>query len=638
MAKIKRIWIIIAVAILVLTVSGCDTEPLELISAVVASGGNEAVIDLNNPGVTSTTEEAVLTLTFSTKLHPDDAKALPYSKLIVSGSTLLIPLAGMTEITIPASFAKINKHYRFEFSYPPIEAGGEFAVESASLVFMVGQSGGNQKWVTINPDDARAWPIFGEAWLSLGFTQSIDPTSLPKSFGSSYSHPSPQNLMIKLKNTSTEVVLPTTVSSEGGQSLLREYRFGFEYISNTPASATLISLYIKGYPQLKLDETGTFPVALGEAFVIKQNWPLEREGFEAKIKHAFARATITLEWLDDMTLAVTITAASKDQYDIDLSGIVDRYGYTHEPEVNYHVFPYTVQIVEASYINQFDTVTGQETTIRVPVSINGATSSAGNKNQVKLFRLYYVESEAEPYSVKQRFSLDLESGKVVGEVIDENAESAWYAQGLVRHYIPGDVVTSHASVSPSGKSAAVIYWSWQEQRSYLLVVDLLADKANTVLLTSRLESHGSGKPPDPILWSYDEGAIAYYSMSPQGIGGIHGFDLGTREESMLAEKQNAPLAISPDGQEVIYSRDNSYNVSRGNGNTQQIEMAGDVLFSALWSEPGRILITKHPKGDSKQLACYFYYLDEDRFELITTGQAFDYNTITGTVYVLERQK
>lgn len=508
---------------------------------------------------------------------------------------------------------------------PPVGTG-ELKLVQASLSFVVDEHG-NERSISVDPASQHSFPIFGDVWLNLIFSSAVAASSIPASIKDNSTQPYPENIRIKLDSSTQEVVLPTSLVSTDGKTLSQEYRLGFDYLSLTSASSSLVSLYLKDYPELRLNATGSFPVAVGEAFVIQQNWPLARQEFETILGSAFAGAEIQQEWIDDTTVAITIITADKVQYELSLMGIRDGYGYVHESMMDH--YPYAIKVVEPTTITQIIPSTGEKVLNSIPMSISDATSLGSTLGIVKLYRHYFIESDGIPYGIDQYFYFDTESGQVVGEVVNERSEPAWQALSLVREYLPSGVVISHSGLSPSGKTGAAIYWNAQEQRSYLLWADLSSNVSQTFLLDSRLEAFGSGKPSDPILWSHDESSAFYYSMSG-GKGGIHSFDLDAKQELMRLDWPCGPLAISPTGAELIYGEGSTLFMLKADGSTNELDTTDGQLEVVSWIEKERILVNRYNASNS--ISCYFYYPGQNSFEFISVGRAFAYDPLTGNVF------
>jgi len=497
----------------------------------------------------------------------------------------------------------------------------------AHLEFVVDKYG-NRKSVSIDPNSSEPYTIFGDVWLHLGFSERVESSSMPASLGGSSIQPYPQGIQIKLDANTKEVALPASLKSVLGHTLPHDYLLRFEYLSDKPAHPTLLSLYLIEYPLLSLDVAGTFSVMLGETFVIKQNWPLEREEVEARVYKALTGARYESQWFDEESLAITISEAKQRSYKLVVDGMQDKYGYIHESP-----FVYEINIVHQMFVKEINLATKAEITTPLPISVDGATPRVDEG--LRLYRAYQLFDGGDPYPIYQRFSFDISSRSLVGLPSNEVSEPIWYALRLMRRFIPEGVVTSHVGLAPDNTGGAAIYYNWDEKVSFLLVADFEQNHFETRKLVSSLKSDGSGRPPEPIVWAYDGKSLAYASADQNESFGLYLYDLQSGAEKRILNGWARPIAVGPNNLMLCWYGGTDYYVIDASGKHNKLPLAEGNVDFVTWVDQERLLLNV-VNVDKPQF--HVYNIITKSYEFSAPGLAFDYDTSTQTIYVLDAAK
>lgn len=496
-----------------------------------------------------------------------------------------------------------------------------FGIKKAEIEFIDELSNGYR--VLLNLDTKKELPIFGQGFLYLEFDKSVQPETIQDI-------PRAQLinsllLRIPLDSNTNSISIPATLTNINGTSLDREYSLSFKHVSEESLSSQLIACYPQDFPELKLEQATSYIINRGETFLLEQNWPLPRESFEKRVREAFSTAEFTMEWVDDTTLAVTIIASKSNWHGLELTGLEDTFGYKHESNCEY-----SFSLSHPKVIKSIELSTGRESVQNIPLAVSGATAMFAKDNVVKLYRRHPLAHFHD--ATDQHFLLDLGTGKVVGDIVTQSgnfSSSRQHALFSISPHLAPDEIYAYSALSPSATKWAVIYHNWTEDKSYLLLLDVSTETSERIPLLSQHPYDGGSYYLSPPIWSPDETKLIYTSLRDEGI---YSFNMLTKKEDVIVEGNSSPLFYSPTGVLFIYSQGEYYMLSDIGVKTKL--NTGEVsLRLVAWVDEDRALVS-HDRW-LKDDECYIYSIKANKLEFVSRGTAFDYDPLTGTVFILD---
>lgn len=116
-----------------------------------------------------------------------------------------------------------------------------------------------------------------------------------------------------------------------------------------------------------------------------------------------------------------------------------------------------------------------------------------------------------------------------------------------------------------------------------------------------------------------------------------------KKESKLVDVQSysGPLGLAPTGNTLFYHQGGPYTgyyVLDSAGNQQKLNVGDDYVRFVEWVDETSFLIDRVSREVLGEGKCYLYYIKEDKLEYISTGSAFDYDPVSGTVFILDTSR
>jgi len=412
--------------------------------------------------------------------------------------------------------------------------------------------------------------------------------------------------------------IPASIKSLSGQQLDREYNYEFVYI---PAPG-LITATVESSPLILVRNQAGSIILPGEKVIFKLNWPFTQPEVGRAFGEGLRGAKCVLEWVDEATFEVTF-------YDIEsivleIGSLTDTYGNVF-PEPLFMFF----SVAQPKSLKQLNLATGEVKKSVIPIGISSAIQMTNGYTQAILERsseIYGINHQLWTqkllYDVRQQIIIeDLGSGWKIDPQVLEAQQLIGANKGIKPYYVGLAHSKQQAAalqLEINGEAKVQIYDSSGLLKEYnsLAVVD--EDDLAYYL----------GHPLEPGLmyWLSDDNSLVY---SIRGI--TYQLDLASGREIVLFQGGTL-IGLSPDSTWFVMAKwnypYNEYFLVNTEGEQRRISQGNGRIEICTWLDPATFLYNLDG-------ACYLFDLTAGRSQLLSSGNAFDYDKTTGTIFILD---
>jgi len=143
-----------------------------------------------------------------------------------------------------------------------------------------------------------------------------------------------------------------------------------------------------------------------------------------------------------------------------------------------------------------------------------------------------------------------------------------------------------------------------------------------------------------VFWSPDDSKLLY--NNPRDAHNLDAYilDLQTGEARLLAT-DHAILSVSPFSSHLFIERYTQeggiWSIMDYSGHSTRLNKTNEAALVVKWIDSNRALVNRYTAPLNPLYSnsrCYIYHIAEARWEFVAAGFGFDYDALTGTVYLL----
>ena len=381
-------------------------------------------------------------------------------------------------------------------------------------------------------------------------------------------------------------------------------------------------------PPLYLPAMGVMPVTQGESVLLTLLWPFDRDAVEAALRSGLGGHLLSLNWHREYELLLEVSGEVGDVVEMGLAELDPLPGFTLTVG-KVHMPNYSLQFVSAAELRAINTLSGTETTWKLPYYVSDVVKWSGSVEEINGQRWYNLPGASE-YSddMMHEFSFSLRDGSVAEAPFlspNDFPRLRQWLYDIVKLEWPEDAYSfSHVGISQQQDLVAAIFCG--PEGNNMLIHNVRSGERQLHPLPSAADRGGSGIPATELLWSHDGKLIFYTPYDDGNPNTVCAFDLVTKQESLLLTADVDLIAVSDYAPEVLLKDEGLYYLLDIEGNLRHLPGLAGELLVVNWLSSTSFLCTD---GNMS----YIYDIRIDEITWTAEGKAVGYSYDSSTVWL-----